>query len=77
MFALPRHQFWPDDISLFDPALVDSFRLLRSSQITDTYLVALDAARGGKLATFDRPLLTDAVHGGAKALHLIPSSQAL
>ncbi len=36
-----------------------------------TYLLALAAAHGGQLATFDRLLVTDAVTGGREALHLI------
>jgi hypothetical protein len=39
--------------------------------VTDTYLLALACAHGGKLATFGRHLVTDAVVNGASALHLI------
>lgn len=69
--ALPGHVFWPDDISLLDPEKLDAARLLSTGQVTDSYLLALAAARGGKLATFDRRLVTDAVAQGAEALHLI------
>jgi uncharacterized protein len=69
--ALPGHVFWPDDISMLDTRKLDSTRLLSSAQVTDSYLLALACAHGGKLATFDRNLVTDAVHGGAKGLHLI------
>lgn len=69
--ALPGHAFWADDISLTDSRYVDSERLYSSGQVTDTYLLALAQAHGGKLASFDRKLLVDAVHGGAQALHLI------
>ena len=69
--ALPGHVFWPDDISLFDNKKVNPTRLLSSAQVTDSYLLALACVHGGKLATFDRRLITDAVHGGAKGLHLI------
>jgi predicted nucleic acid-binding protein len=71
LLAHPRHEFWPDDISLFDHQSIDLSRLLTSSQITDTYLLALASAHGGKLATFDQRLVTDAVLGGRQALHLI------
>jgi len=71
LLALPSHEFWPDDISIFDSRIVDCARLLNSSQVTDTYLLALASARGGKLATFDRRLVADAVIGGRAALHLI------
>ncbi|OWJ64458.1 TA system VapC family ribonuclease toxin [Inquilinus limosus] len=69
--ALPGHTFWPDDISLMDSARIDPGRLLSSGQLTDTYLLALALAHHGQLATFDRRLVTDAVHGGSQALHLI------
>lgn len=69
--SLGGHEFWPDDISLFDDRLVDFGRLLDSSQVTDTYLLALASAHGGMLATFDRHLVADAVVNGAQALHLI------
>jgi toxin-antitoxin system PIN domain toxin len=69
--ALGGHEFWPDDITLFDSQHVDSARLLDSGQVTDTYLLALATAHGGQLATFDRHLVTEAVIDGSKALHLI------
>jgi hypothetical protein len=69
--GLGGHAFWPDDVTLLDNQRVDSARLLDSGQVTDTYLLALAAAHGGQLATFDRHLVTDAVVGGARALHLI------
>lgn len=69
--ALPGHVFWPDDISLLDTKKLDATRILSSAQVTDSYLLALACAHGGKLATFDRRLVVDAVRGGAKGLHLI------
>jgi hypothetical protein len=69
--ALPGHVFWPDDISLLDTKKLDASRILSSAQVTDSYLLALACAHGGKLATFDRRLVTDAVRGGAKGLNLI------
>jgi toxin-antitoxin system PIN domain toxin len=69
--ALPGHVFWPDDISLLDAKKVDASRILSSAQVTDSYLLALACAHGGKLATFDRRLVVDAVRGGAKGFHLI------
>ena len=71
LLSHPKHEFWPDDISLFDRQMVDSARLLSSAQTTDTYLLALAAAHGGKLATFDRRMITSAVTGGRQALHVI------
>ena len=69
--ALPGHVFWPDSISLMDPDLVDSGRLLVHGQVTDSYLLALAMAHQGLLATFDRRLVVDAVRGGRQALQLI------
>jgi len=68
---LPGHVFWPDDISLLDDERIDASRLLSSGQVTDSYLLALACNRGGRLASFDRRLVVDAVRGGALALHLI------
>ena len=69
--ALGGHEFWPDDVTLFDPARVDTARLLDSAQITDSYLLALAEAHHGKLATLDRRIVADAVIGGSSAIHPI------
>ena len=69
--SLPGHSFWAEDASLTDQSLVDGEKLLSASRVTDTYLLALAAAKGGQLATFDRRLVPDAVRGGAAALCLI------
>jgi hypothetical protein len=69
--GLPGHSFWADDISLLDRDLVDPERILSTGQVTDTYLLALACANAGRLATFDRRLVTVAVLGGAEALRLI------
>ena len=65
------HQFWPDDITLFDARLVDTTRLLDSGQVTDSYLLALARAHSGRLATFDRRLVAGAVIDGSRALYQI------
>jgi len=70
-FALPGHIFWPDDISILDREKIDGSRLLGSRQITDSYLLALARAHSGQLATLDRRIITDAVKGGAQAVHQI------
>ena len=71
MRDLPGHQFWPDDLSLLSGEGVVLSRLLDAKQVTDTYLLALAKSRGGKLATFDRRLVTNAVRDGEEALHVI------
>ena len=65
----PGHVFWPDDLSLADEDLIEAKHLLSPAQVTDSYLLALAQSRGGKLATFDRRLVTAAVRGGKAALH--------
>ena len=65
------HEFWPDEISLLDPAQFDRSRLHTSGQITDSYLLALAKHHGGKLVTLDRRLVTDAVPGGLDHLELL------
>ena len=71
LHGLPGHAFWEDSLSLVSETRIDASRLTASSQITDTYLLALASARGGRLATFDRRLVTAAVDGGEAALQLI------
>jgi toxin-antitoxin system PIN domain toxin len=65
LLALPGHHFWPDDLSPLDDRRIDPMRLLSSGQITDSYLLALACSRGGRLATFDRRIVTAAVLEGA------------
>lgn len=69
--SLPGHVFWADNISLMQSSLIDPTRLLSSSQVTDTYLLALALANNGQLATFDRRLVADAVREGTNSLHVI------
>jgi toxin-antitoxin system PIN domain toxin len=69
--GLGGHEFWSDDISLLECQHIDTTRLLDSGQVNDTYLLALAVAHGGRLATFDRHLVTNAVVNGTKALHLL------
>jgi uncharacterized protein len=67
----PGYEFWPDRLTLFDKRSVLAARLLDSAQVTDTYLLALAASHGGKLATFDKHLVTDAVTNGSQHLYII------
>ncbi len=60
------HQFWPDDISIADPALFDRDRILGPNQITDIYLLALAVKHGGRLVTFDGAISIGAIHGAGK-----------
>ena len=65
------HVFWPDVISIADVSHVDATRLAVPGQVTDTYLLALARHNGGKLATFDRRLVTGAVSGGRAHLEFL------
>lgn len=69
--AQAEHHFWADDLSVLDSETVKLDRLLSSTQMTDTYLLALAVKNEGCLATFDKRLVTDAVRGGREALHVI------
>ena len=68
--ALPGHKFWPDDISVVDPAVFDHDRIVGPNQITDVYLLALAVRNEGRLVTFDRTIPISAVRG-AKSRHVV------
>ena len=70
--SLSGYTFWADAISLIDDSEVDEARLLTTSQVTDSYLLALAKFHGGQLATFDRRLVPDAIVQGSQSLYLIP-----
>ncbi|MBK9216477.1 MAG: PIN domain-containing protein [Chloracidobacterium sp.] len=55
------HEFWPDDISLRDPTMFETTRILGPRQLTDLYLLALAAHHKGRLVTFDETLVLSAV----------------
>lgn len=67
--ASPDHAFWPEDVSLLAPGLIDWNRVLGHRQVTDAYLLALAVRNQGRLVTFDRRISPDAVTG-AGAEHL-------
>jgi uncharacterized protein len=69
--ALSGHEFWTDKISIADTGRVAAAELTSHSRVTDSYLLALARAHGGRLATMDHRLAVDAVPGGDKALELI------
>ena len=69
--ALPGHHFWPDKISIADDLHVHVALLSSHSRVTDSYLLALARAHGGRLASMDHRLAVDAVPGGAVSLALI------
>ncbi len=57
--ALPRHEFWPDDVPYLD---LPATGIVGPRQVTDAYLVLLARKHGGLLATMDNALA--AVHTG-------------
>lgn len=69
--AMPGHCFWADTISLADSEAVDVARLASHAQVTDSYLLALARAHGGRLASLDRRLAVDAVPQGRETLAVI------
>ena len=58
--ALPRHEFWPDDVAFTSDVIAG---VVGHRQVTDSYLCHLARRHSGKLATFDRALA--AVHRDA------------
>ena len=48
-----RLAFWPDPLSLTDPAVFHLEQVASARHLTDVYLLALAVARGGRLVTFD------------------------
>jgi uncharacterized protein len=65
-----HHAFWSCDVTLLDPETVDATRLHGPRQVTDAYLLALAVSHDGRLVTFDRALVREAVPG-ATAEHLV------
>lgn len=68
--ATDHHSFWPCDLSLLDPSVVDASRLHGHRQITDAYLLALAVGHSGRFVTFDRSVPLDAVAGSTPG-HLV------
>lgn len=58
-------------VSLLDDGILLKPALLTPSRVSDLYLLALAAANGIRLATFDRRIPSDAVAGGDQALEII------
>jgi hypothetical protein len=68
--ATPHHAFWPDDLSVLEPARFAHDRWLDSRQITDAYLLALAVHRGGVFVTLDHGIDISLVTG-ATPRHLV------
>jgi uncharacterized protein len=55
------HEFWACSVSVLDAKIIDSSRVHGPKQVTDTYLLALASAHGGRFVTFDRSVPLSAV----------------
>jgi len=67
----PGHHFWSEEISIRE-ALAPEV-IITHAQITDVYLLGLAVHNKGKMATFDKSIPAGAVHGGPRALEIIPT----
>ncbi|MFY1621306.1 hypothetical protein, partial [Micromonospora sp. WMMD736] len=63
------HEFWPCEVSVLDPAIVDRSRVHSPKHVTDAYLLALAVANGGTFVTFDQSIPISTVRA-ATAQHL-------
>jgi uncharacterized protein len=66
-----QHEFWPDDVSLLDPAIADARRVHGPRQVTDLYLLALAAGHDGRLVTFDSAIAIEAIRTASKSSLLV------
>ncbi len=62
--------FWPDGVSLSDPALFDHSKIHGPRQLTDIYLLGLAVSQKAALVTLDRNIPLAAVRGASKP-HLL------
>jgi toxin-antitoxin system PIN domain toxin len=64
----PAHEWWEANVSFSDAALFRPAAMRGHRQVTDLYLAGLAHARGGRLVTFDRGVLWNAVVGARPSL---------
>jgi uncharacterized protein len=69
LVSFPRHQFWPDDLSILDMGVLPKLR--SPKHLTDLYLLALAIKKKGKFATLDERIDPEVVPGGKHSLVLI------
>ncbi|HEY8903733.1 MAG TPA: hypothetical protein VIM48_08495, partial [Chthoniobacterales bacterium] len=67
--ASPGHQFWSDEVSLFDLRAFPTLPLAKD--LTDYYLLALAVKRQARFVTFDRKMDAATIPGGPTALHVL------
>jgi toxin-antitoxin system PIN domain toxin len=63
-----NYRFWPNDISLADPAIFDLGLITGARQTTDLYLAGLAKRNAGHLATLDDSVSWKAVRGATAKL---------
>ena len=68
LIARPSHEFWPDSESILDAASFDLSRLGSGRHVTDSYLLGLAKAHGGKFVTLDSRLSVAGVVDGESHL---------
>ena len=72
------HVFWHEQISLLNKGLIRWELMLGPRQITDSYLLALAVAHGGRFVSFDQRIRVDLVPDASQA-HLaiigLPSAE--
>ncbi|QDP96260.1 PIN domain-containing protein [Microlunatus elymi] len=68
--ATEQHSFWASDVTVTSRDHIDPSHLLRSPQITDSYLLSLAVEHDGRLVTFDQSIELDSVPR-ATAEHLM------
>ncbi len=56
-----NHEFWPDSISLLNPALFNADAFTHHGQITDSYLLALAVKNNGRLVSLDQDIKTSTI----------------
>lgn len=64
--ATVHHKFWADTVSLLQPSVTAWRHVIGPRQVTDLYLLALAVEHGGRLATFDRRVVTAAIAGAGQ-----------
>ena len=64
------HEFWQDEVSVLNSAVIDSTKIHGPRQLTGIYLLALAVKRGGCFVTFDAHLPLAAVRN-AHTRHLV------
>ena len=65
----PGHHFWKADLSILE--IIEPDAIITHAQITDVYLLGIAVHHKGKLATLDRRIPVEVIHGGRQALELI------